>query len=105
MIILTEKEKDIFKQRLSDNMQMLRGKLGISQAELAETIGVSRQTINSVENCRQNMSWNLFTSLILFFLYNEDTKELLPVIMIDMQKIEDYLNTKRGDSENAQRNT
>ena len=105
MIILTEKEKDIFKQRLSDNMQMLRGKLGISQAELAETIGVSRQTINSVENGRQNMSWNLFTSLILFFLYNEDTKELLPVIMIDMQKIEDYLNTKRGDSENAQRNT
>ncbi len=82
-------------------MQMLRGKLGISQAELAETLGVSRQTINAVENGRQNMSWNLFISLILFFSYNQDTKELLPIIMNDMQKFEDYLNTKRGDSENG----
>lgn len=81
-------------------MQMLRGKLGISQAELAEMIGVSRQTINSVENGRQNMSWNLFISLILFFSYNQDTKELLPII-IDMQKIEDYLNAKRSDTEDA----
>lgn len=99
--VLTEREKKLFKQCLAENMQMLRGKLGISQAELAETLGVSRQTINAVENGRQNMSWNLFISLILFFSYNQDTKELLPIIMNDMQKIEDYLNTKRGDSENA----
>ena len=75
--------------------------MGISQAELAETLGVSRQTINAVENGRQNMSWNLFISLILFFSYNKDTKELLPIIMSDMQKIEDYLNTKRSDTEDA----
>lgn len=101
MEVLTEREKKLFKQCLAENMQMLRGKLGISQAELAETLGVSRQTINAVENGRQNMSWNLFISLILFFSYNQDTKELLPIIMNDMQKIEDYLNTKRGDSENG----
>ena len=84
---LSEKEKNLYKQRLAENLQMLRGKLGISQAELAETLGVSRQTINAVENGRQNMSWNLFISLILFFSYNEDTKELLPIIEIDIQKI------------------
>ena len=99
--VLTEREKKLFKQCLAENMQMLRGKLGISQAELAETLGVSRQTINAVENGRQNMSWNLFISLILFFSYNKDTKELLPIIMSDMQKIEDYLNTKRSDTEDA----
>ena len=101
MEVLTEREKKLFKQCLAENMQMLRGKLGISQAELAETLGVSRQTINAVENGRQNMSWNLFISLILFFSYNKDTKELLPIIMSDMQKIEDYLNTKRSDTEDA----
>ena len=87
MDALSEKEKNLYKQRLAENLQMLRGKLGISQAELAETLGVSRQTINAVENGRQNMSWNLFISLILFFSYNEDTKELLPIIEIDIQKI------------------
>ena len=87
MISLTEEEKNNFKKHLFENMQMLRGKLGISQAELAETLGVSRQTINAVENGRQNMSWNLFTSLILFFSYKEETKELLPIIEIDIHKI------------------
>lgn len=86
MDVLTEREKEIFKQSLAENMQMLRGKLGISQAELAETLGVSRQTINAVENGRQNMSWNLFISLILFFSYNNDTKKLLPIVGIDIRK-------------------
>lgn len=91
MDILTEQEKKALKRCLSDNMQMLRGKLGISQSKLAEIMGVSRQTINAVENGRQNMTWSLFISLILFFSYNNDTKELLPVVKLDMQKIEQYL--------------
>ena len=88
MDILTDAEKNMYKQRLADNMQMLRGKLGISQAKLAENIGVSRQTINAVENGHQKMTWNLFISLVLYFSYNEGTKELLPVVKIDMQQIE-----------------
>ena len=82
-------------------MQMLRGKMGISQADLAEMLGVSRQTINAVENSRHNMSWNLFISLILFFSYNNDTKELLPIVIADLQKIEDYLRSKRSDTKDA----
>lgn len=91
MDILTEQEKENLKIYLSENMQMLRGKLGISQSKLAEIMGISRQTINAVENGRQKMTWNLFISLILFFSHNNDTRELLPVVKIDMEKIEQYL--------------
>ena len=47
---------------------LLRREKGLSQQALGERVGVSRQTINAVESRRQNMSWNLFVLLILFFM-------------------------------------
>lgn len=90
MSTFTDAEKDVLKQRLAGNMQMLRAKLGISQSKLAETLGVSRQTINSIENGRQKMSWSLFITLVLYFSHNKDTRVLLPAVKIDMRKIEQY---------------
>lgn len=94
MNMLSEQEKEILKERLSENMQMLRAKLGLSQSKLAEIMGVSRQTVNAVETGRQKMSWSLFISLILFFSYNKGTRELLPVVKLDMKKLEKYLSNK-----------
>jgi putative transcriptional regulator len=36
--------------RLCNRLRELRGELGLTQAELAERVGVSRKTINTVEN-------------------------------------------------------
>ena len=35
---------------LGNRLRALRGELGLTQAELAERVGVSRKTINTVEN-------------------------------------------------------
>jgi putative transcriptional regulator len=35
---------------LHNSLRELRGELGLTQAELAEQVGVSRKTINTVEN-------------------------------------------------------
>ena len=35
---------------LSNRLRALRAELGLTQAELAERVGVSRKTINTVEN-------------------------------------------------------
>jgi putative transcriptional regulator len=35
---------------LCNRLRELRGELGLTQAELAERVGVSRKTINTVEN-------------------------------------------------------
>ena len=37
-------------ERLSNNLREERARLGWTQAELAERVGVSRKTINTVEN-------------------------------------------------------
>jgi len=37
-------------ERLANRLKDRRGELGITQAELAEKVGVTRKTVNTVEN-------------------------------------------------------
>jgi len=37
-------------ERLGNNLKDIRGELGLTQAQLAEAVGVTRKTINTVEN-------------------------------------------------------
>jgi putative transcriptional regulator len=37
-------------ERLANKLKERRGKLGLTQAELAERVGVTRKTVNTVEN-------------------------------------------------------
>ena len=37
-------------ERLANGLKHRRGELGITQAELAERVGVTRKTVNTVEN-------------------------------------------------------
>ena len=41
-----------------NRVKEFRKELGISQLELAKDIGVSRQTINMIENDKYNPPWN-----------------------------------------------
>lgn len=37
-------------ERLANRLKEMRGALGLTQAELAERVGVTRKTVNTVEN-------------------------------------------------------
>ena len=37
-------------ERLANSIKEKRGELGLTQAELAERVGVTRKTVNTVEN-------------------------------------------------------
>jgi len=37
-------------ERLTNRLKEIRGELGLTQAQLAEAVGVTRKTINTVEN-------------------------------------------------------
>lgn len=37
-------------ERLDNRIKEIRGELGLTQAQLAEAVGVTRKTINTVEN-------------------------------------------------------
>ena len=58
-----------YTQAMAENLPALRARLGLSQTQLADCIGVTRQTIS-------------FLSLLFLFLQNVQTAKLLPVMGI-----------------------
>lgn len=72
---------------LSDFVEKLpeiRKKLGISQGELGEKVGLSRQSISSIERGIVQLSWNNFLAIALVVFVNDSS------IFEDMLKDERY---------------
>lgn len=63
---MTEDEKKLRKV-LSANIKYYRAKLGFSQEKLAETVGLSEQTINDIEGCRTWVSDKTIVKIALAF--------------------------------------
>ena len=62
---------------LQDNLSALRAKAGINQEELANIIGISRQTYYAYETKKQTMNWNTFMATIFFFHKINSTSTML----------------------------
>lgn len=76
----TEKTADIrnkMTELLRNEMPVLRAKARVSQGEIADKIGISRQTYSSVETGKKEMSWTTFLALIAYFQNNESTRQML----------------------------
>ena len=75
--ILTTEERMNYIRALTSELASLRATAGISQAELSNMIGISRQTYSAIEGKKTTMSWSTYLSLILFFDYNSSTHDML----------------------------
>lgn len=81
-----------YTQAMAENLPTLRTRLGLSQTQLADCIGVTRQTISSIENQVRELSWTNFLSLLFLFLQNADTAKLLPVMGIYTDELENVFS-------------
>ena len=79
---MTVEERKVLTHRLCENLTILRLKLGLSQEELGDKIGMSRFTIAAFENKKREMPWNSFLALLMVFTKNNETNELLKVFEI-----------------------
>ena len=68
---ISKEEKKKLITMLAPELVVLRAKAGISQEELSDLIGVSRQTYSAIERGAKQMSWSTFLSLILFYDCNQ----------------------------------
>lgn len=81
-------------QNMTESLPMLRTRLGLTQEELADKIGVSRSTVVSIENKKRDMTWNTFLSLVLLFIKNESTNKLLNVLEIYTDEFHGFIQDK-----------
>ncbi len=92
---MSQDEKEIFKNeyivKLTESLSMLRAKAGVTQEDVADRIGIARQTYSAIECGRKSMSWNTFMSLILFFKENAQTKEVVRLLNIYTSELEKYI--------------
>ena len=103
-IVLTENVMDIYDidkekyiERLIEELPVLRAKIGLSQAELGDVVGLSRQTYSSIETKKRSMSWNTFMALMMFFSVNGFTSEYVTNSGLLTPELIDVLNIrKRG---------
>ena len=83
---------------MTDNLPALRAKLGLSQDEVSNLIGISRQTYCAIETQKRKMSWNNFISLLFLFWYNEKTKVLVSAIDVFPEELQTTLSCgNQGD--------
>lgn len=90
--LLTDEEKDSFIDMLTPNLTVLRTKAEISQEQLANLIGVSRQTYSAIERKVRRMGWSTYLSLVLFYDHNQKTHKMIRQLAIFPQKLVSRFN-------------
>lgn len=90
--------KDELIEKMTDYLPTFRVKLGLTQEELGEIVGVSKYTILGMERHQRKMSWGTFLSLILVFQKNDDTNAMLDLFQIYTDKLNDYLSFQKTNT-------
>lgn len=85
--LLTDEEKDSFIATLTPNLIVLRIKAEISQEELVNLIGASRQTYSAIERKLRRMAWSTYLSLVLFYDHNQKTHKMIRQLSIFPQEL------------------
>ncbi len=94
-IPLSEKKQYI--KEILPELTTLRTKAGISQDDLSNVIGVSRQTYGSIERGTQRLTWNTYLSLIYFYDSNKSTRDMLRGITDFPKRFYDILNDSSSE--------
>lgn len=88
--------------KLVSNLPALRAKMKISQAELANAVGIGRQTLISIESGNGKMRWDTFLAMMLIISKDSDASELMTLLGLDFKDlnsiIEDSVAVRKGNS-------
>ena len=60
LIEISEEEKESPINILTEELPVLRAKIGLSQTELSAIVGISRQTYSAIETKKRVMSWGTY---------------------------------------------
>ena len=82
---------------LSNELPILRKMTNLTQKDLANILGVSRQTITNIESGSSKMKWSLFLAIMFIFELDHNTSEYLKNIDILYSELKEWLIKERGE--------
>lgn len=74
-------DKEYYQKNMAENLRLLRAKFSLTQEELCDLIGVSRQTIVQAENSGK-ISWVTYLALVQLFSRNEESIKFMKLLNI-----------------------
>ena len=84
---MNELNREKYTLAMSENLQLLRAKLGLTQQEVCRLVGVSRQSIVQAERSHK-LAWNTYLALVFLFSKNEQTRSLMAFLDIYPQEFD-----------------
>ena len=90
--IINHKRKQELCKIMASNLPTLRMKANLSQEELADRLGFTRQTFSAIEGKKRNMQWSTFSALVLFLSKDEEISKLMVVMGILTDDVNETLN-------------
>lgn len=93
-------QKEVMIKKLVVELPILRAKVGVSQEDIANTIGVSRQTYGAYEKGDRSIPWSVYLALLFYFDYIPSTHRLIRVLgLFPVEFDECWLAAKVLDNE------
>ena len=81
-------------ERLAQELPALRKICRLTQKNIGDLVGVSRQTITNIESGKCKMQWTLFLALILLFSLNRDCLNHIKKMEIPYGQVKEVLASK-----------
>lgn len=91
---MEEERREILIEKLTNSMPVLRAMLHLSQVDMANILGISRQQVVAIEGKKRKMLWTTFLAIVFIFHNNEETKQLLEVLGIYTEDLEAFITCK-----------
>lgn len=79
---ISEQQKAEVINNMTKNLVALRTMLHLTQTQLAEMMGITRQSLVLYETGKRSMTWNTYLSLLFIFTQRQETNNLLSIMGI-----------------------
>ena len=91
---MSSEERQVLCKVMASNLSTLREKAKLTQDELADRLGLSRQTISAIENGKREMQWSTFSVLLMFFASDAEIKQIMIAMSIVNEVVERAFNIR-----------
>ena len=94
-----------YMKTLCSNLTMLRAKAALTQAQIAEIIGIPRTTYSAVEQGTRKMTVPVCIAISDYYLKNNDTRDLMCFIGLSEDVFVKFFENESMNDRNMRRNS